>query len=195
MADYLDEDPVMTSQKYAILSYVLTDKSPMIKFRGAFSSMEECQNKIKRLQAIDSYFHMFVIDVGKWGALLTDEELKKSQIDEEYQSSDSRLNDMMKSYKEERDKAKDAFEQRKREMAQRATQEGTKEGQQLLASEKEHPSSVKKRLEDTAEVLEKIKKDLDEFTTVYENTKRIYETYTEEELRKAEEDIKNLKIE
>lgn len=194
MSDYLDEDPIMTSQRYAILSYVLTDKSPMIKFRGAFASMEECQNKIKRLQAIDSYFHMFVIDVGKWGALLTDEELKKRDIDEEYQSSDSRLNDLMKSYKEERDKARDTFERRTKEMADKARQDGTKEGQELLASKREHPASVKKRLEDTAEVLEKIKKDLEEFTTVYENTKRLYETYSQEEIEKAEEEVKNLKI-
>ncbi len=194
MPDYLDEDPPMTSQRYAILSYVLTDKSPMIKFRGAFASMEDCQNKIKRLQAIDSYFHMFVIDVGKWGALLTDEELKRRDIDEEYQSSDARLNDLMKSYKEERDKARDTFERRRKEMADKARQDGTKEGQELLAAQREHPMSVKKRLEDTAEVLEKIKKDLEEFTTVYENTKRLYETYSQEEIEKAEEEVKNLKI-
>lgn len=192
MPDYLDEDPPMSSQKYAILSYVLSDKNPMVKFRGAFSSMEDCQNKIKRLQTIDSYFHMFVIEVGKWGALLTDEELRNTGVDEEFRNE--KMNEMMKEYKQQRDKANDTFEQRKREMVEKARQDGTKEGQAELAAQREHPLSVKKRLEDTAEVLEKIKKDLEEFTSLYENTKKLYETYTEEELQKAEEELKNLKI-
>lgn len=193
MADYLDEDPIISTQKYAILSYVLSDKNPMIKFRGAFSSVEECQKRIKKLQAIDSYFHMFVIEVGRWGALLTEDEIKNNDITEEFRNE--QMNNMMKQYKEERDKANDSFERRKVEMAKKLKYEGSKEGQALLAAQKEHPMSVKNRLEESAAVLEKIKKDLEEYTKIHEDAKAIYEAYTQEEIEKAEEEIKNMKIE
>lgn len=193
MADYLDEDPLISNQKYAVFSYVLSDKNPMVKFRGAYSSTDECKSRIKRLQAVDSYFHMFVIEVGKWGALLTNEELNNTEITQEFQ--DTRMNEMMKAYKEEREKAQIDFENRRNEMTKKLKYDGTKEGQEKLASEKEHPMSVKIRLEDTSALLEKIKKDLEEYTKVYEDTKAKYEAYTQEEIEKAENDIKNMKIE
>lgn len=193
MADYLDEDPVMTSQKYAILSYALTDKRPMIKFRGSFSSIDECKAKIKRLQAIDKYFHMFVIEVGKWGSLLTDEELKKQDVDTEY--SNQELNDMMKKYKEQKDKAEDEFEARRRKMVEQAKREGSKEGQEELSKREEHPMSVKQRMEGAEQLLKQLQKDLDEYNKVYTEAKAKWDTYTEEQIKKAEEEVKNLKVE
>lgn len=192
MQDYLDEDPTLSNQKYAILSYVLSERSPMVKFRGAFSSIEECQNKIKKLQNLDSYFHMYVIEVGKWGALLTEDELNNRDISQEFR--DSALQDMMKSYKEERDKANNSFEQRKVEMKRLAQLDGTKTGQSQLASQKEHPLSVKTRLDDTATLLKKLKEDLEEYSKIYDETKILYDGYSEEDLKQAEEDLKKLKI-
>ncbi len=87
MGDYLDEDQIINSQKYAILSYVLpsddekgksnmSKATPMFKIRGSYSSIEDCESRIKKLQVYDSTFNMFVVEVGKWGALLTEEQIK-----------------------------------------------------------------------------------------------------------------------
>lgn len=195
MVDYLDEDPVITKQQYAIMSYVLPkdpSDSPMVKFRGAFSSVEECKNKIQRLQSIDTYFNMYIIEVGKWGALLTNEALENEDLTQEYK--DEKMNDMMKAYKQERDKAADEFEKRKREMVNKAKEEGSPEGQKKLAEQEEHPLSIKKRLVDTQEIIEKIKKDLDEFTKIHEDTKNKYDALTEEQLRVLEEELKKLEV-
>jgi 3-methyladenine DNA glycosylase AlkC len=54
---------------------------------------------------------------------------------------------------------------------------------------------VKNRLEDTSALLEKIKKDMEEYTKIYEDTKAKYEAYKHEEIEKTENDIKNMKIE
>lgn len=193
MTDYLDEDPPMASQKYAILSYVLTDTKPMIKFRGSFASVDDCKAKIKRLQSIDTYFHMFVIEVGKWGALLSEEDLKKQDVDVEY--SNQELNSMMKQYKEQKDKAQDAYESRRREMIEKARKDGTKEGQEELSKKEEHPMSVKQRMEGAKQLLDQLEKDLEEYKKIYKEAKDKYSSYTEEQIAKAEEEIKKLKIE
>jgi hypothetical protein len=187
MEDYLDEDPVISTQKYAILSYVLSEKRPMIKVRGSFDSIDQCKARIKKLQNIDSYFHMYVIEIGKWGALLTDEELNDKEISQEFRNEE--LNNMMKSYKEERDKANDSYERRKVEMKRLAELEGTKRGQEILAGEKEHPLSVKTRLEDTATLLDKLKKDIEEYTQIYQETREKLAEYTEEEIMAAEKQL------
>lgn len=190
MIDYLDEDPVISSQKYAILSYVITDKSPMVKFRGAYSSVEECASKIKRLQNIDQYFHMFIVEVGKWGALLTEEELEKQQIDKEF--INDQMNDMMKKYKEEKTKANDEFEKRKRSMVENAIKDGTKEGQEALSSKKEHVISVRDRLKSSEEIILQINSDLEKYAKIYQETKEKLSTYTEDEIKEAEKIIEKL---
>ncbi len=164
----------------------------MIKFRGAFSSLEECQSKIKKLQNVDSYFHMYVIEVGKWGALLTQDELNDTEISQEFR--DEALQDMMKAYKQERDKATDSFEKRKSEMKRLAELDGTKQGQSKLASQKEHPLSVKTRLDDTATLVKKLQDDLDEYSKIYEETNILYSQYSEEELKEAEKALEKLKV-
>ena len=135
--DYLDEDPVIPSQQYFILSYILPSKknelqTPMIKIRGCYKTKEECESKIKKLQQIDKMFNMFVVDVGKWGSLLTDEQIEKdTEIDVKYR--DSRLNEIFKSIKEE--KLKEEEEEAKRiEFAKKKTEiESSKVFQNYLA--------------------------------------------------------------
>ena len=135
--DYLDEDPVIPSQQYFILSYILPGpknelQTPMIKIRGCYKTKSECESKIKKLQQIDKMFNMFVVDVGKWGSLLTDEQIEKdTEIDVKYR--DSRLNEIFKNIKEE--KLKEEQEELKRiEFAKKKTEiESSKIFQNYLA--------------------------------------------------------------
>lgn len=208
MADYLDEDDVISNQKYAVLSYVLPStnqsvkakgkklegfETPMIKFRGAFSSIEECNRRIKKLQNTDTYFHMFVIEVGKWGGLLTPEEIDKNDnVQTVYKNE--QMNEFMKGYREQKDKADEHYHERKRLMREKAEADGSKEGQALLAGEKENPLSIKKRLEDSKQFLEELKKQIEEVNDVHNKATEALKNYTEEEIEQAIKSAKNLKI-
>jgi hypothetical protein len=203
--DYLQEDPPVYNQNFFVMSYLLPSSNnelefPVIKMRGAFKTIEECQNRINKLKNIDSYFDMYVCEVGKFGSLLSSEEIKKNeQIDVEYR--EAQLNNMVKSYKENKDKVDQEFEARKKRLSDLAKYQGTKEGQQELSKQKENPIAVKTRVETLSAHLEDLKKKIDEVTEIVELSKKQLENdYTEEELKAAEEEIltnniDNLKIE
>lgn len=203
MVDYLDEDVVISSQKYCIISYVLPQDdpkgkksagstTPMIKVRATASTMEECESRIKRLQQTDKYFHIYVLETGKWSALLTDEQLKANEVDVVYR--DEQIQKFMKGYKEQKDKADMHYQERKEMMKQQAVLDGTKEGQQKLSEIKENPVSVKNRMEESLKVVTKLQKDLYEFQDMYEDAKNKMATYSEEEMQKALEEFEQLKI-
>lgn len=204
MVDYLDEDAVISSQKFCIISYVLPppdpkgksasgSHTPMIKVRGTASSIEECEARIKRLQQVDKYFHIYVLETGKWSALLTDEQLKQKDLEVVYR--DEQIQNFMKGYKEQKDKSDKHYQERKELMKQQATLDGTKEGQQKLSEIKENPLSVKNRMEESLKVVKKLQKDLYEFQDMYEDAKNKLETYSEEEMQNALVEFEKLKIE
>jgi hypothetical protein len=197
MTDYLDEDPVINSQKFCVISYVLPQevkngKTVMLKVRGTFSSPEDANNHIKKLQKIDKYFNLYLVEVGKWGALLTPEEIKKLEVDTVY--NNETLNEFMKDYKAQKDKSDLEFEQRKIKMAEKVREDGTKEGQKRLAEQKENPLSIKKRLEDSETFISQIKAQLEECEEVRTKAIEKLKDYTEEEIAEAEEKIKALEI-
>ena len=198
MVDYLEEDPVINSQKFGIMSYILPRNdekgTPMIKFRGAYSSVEDCESRIKKLQTIDQTFNIFVFEVGKWGALLTDEQIRgNEEINEVYQNEF--MNQLVKSRQDEEELKNKAFEDRKEFLKKKAIEEGTAEGQAELAQKPEHPISVRDRLEKFEGIVQDLKVQLKEAMMVHEETKKKYAQFSEEELQKAEEELKGLKIE
>ncbi len=134
--NYLEEDPVIPSQQYFVLSYILPGeknelKRPMIKFRGAYRTKEECEIRIEKLKNSDNFFNMFVAEAGKWGCLLTDDELNTNEeIEKVY--NDDKLNELFKGMKENDDKAKEAEKNRMELLRKKAVEEGKKEFQDYI---------------------------------------------------------------
>lgn len=207
MADFLDEDVQIRNQLYCVLSYTLPKpgendtkgkkrvgfNTPMIKFRGSYATVEECEARIERLKQTDKYFHMYVAPVGTWGPLLTEEQHKESGTNAVFMNKE--MNDFMKGYKESQDKQTDLFEKRKNTMAEQARLEGTKEGQALLASKKENPISVKDRFTKTGNMIKELTQRLKEAQELHDEADELYSTYTQEEIDQALVDINSLKIE
>jgi cobalamin biosynthesis Mg chelatase CobN len=127
--DYLTEDPVLSGQKYVCIS-ILTAKSIKdnsgnsiesdnhakgIKIRGVYDTMEEAQKRCQQIRTFDPYFNVFVGEVGKW--LPWDDDAEKAE-DAVY--AESKLNDIMRGYKEQQRKAKEYNEYRKQMEIERA---------------------------------------------------------------------------
>ena len=116
-SDYLTEDQEIGSQKYCLLSFLVSDKDSKhrnlvgIKFRGAYSTIEEAQEHSKRLQSSDKYHHIYVGETGKWLPFSPNPDDIKKQ---EYQNE--KLNELMEGYLENQIKKDIHFEQRKAEM-------------------------------------------------------------------------------
>ena len=123
--DYLTEDNILPKdQKFVCISFLSnkkiksenTDESCKsqlcgVKIRGVFSTYECACNHAKTLQNVDPAFDVFVGDMGKWLPFDPDPDTSK---DSEYANQE--LNNMMKSYLENQEKAKIFHEQRKNEL-------------------------------------------------------------------------------
>jgi hypothetical protein len=178
--DYLDEDPVLTSQRYCVVSVLtpknfklseqknvevendgievavevqenaivtggehnvvlrevaalktqlnkykkdkeLNDKNitmSTFKVRGSYETIEEAQKRIQFLNSIDSNVNIYLAEVGKWCPFDDDPEKAKDAV-----YKDEELNRLMKGYKENQEKGKQLFEQRKAEMVAKALQD------------------------------------------------------------------------
>lgn len=207
MADFLDEDNEIRNQKYCVLSYTLPKPgdsdpkgkkrvgfdTPMVKIRGSYTTVEECESRIEKLKQSDKYFHMYIASVGTWGPLLTEDQHKESGTNAVFMNQE--MNEFMKGYKQSQDKQTDIFEERKKELAEKARFEGTKEGQAILASKKENPVSVKDRITKTEDMIRDLTKQLKEAQELHDNAVELYATYTQEEIDQAISEINSLKIE
>jgi hypothetical protein len=120
--DYLYEDPLVPNQKFVCIS-ILTPKNfkqeegkdpitiSTMKVRGSYDSVEEAKKRADFLRNIDPNINVYVGEVGKW--LPFDDDPEKAK-DHDYQNK--RLNEMMKGYTENQEKAKEFHEQRKNEL-------------------------------------------------------------------------------
>jgi len=187
--DYLDEDAELPTQKFFVLSYLLPDKTnelevPMIKVRGSYRSVDDCNSRIETLKPIDTYHNMYISEVGKWGGLFDEDTIKKmGNVDIQYR--EQQLNTMMHNYKEQKDKNDLAFETRTKQMKERAKYEGTKEGQELLASQRENPISVKTRLISVNDQIKELTERLVELEELKRTTQIAFDNLTEIELEEV----------
>ena len=116
--DYLTEDTFLpTDQKYVCMSF-LTDKDNKstlsgIKIRGVFSTYELACEYAKKVQTMDTYFNVFVGEMGKW---LPFDPSPDSEAVKDSEYANGQLNQMMKAYLENQEKAKIYHEQRKTEL-------------------------------------------------------------------------------
>lgn len=144
-------------QKYVCLSF-LTDKENNktltgIRFGGAFATYELACEQCKVLQQAEQYFNVYVGESGKW--------LPFDPSPEQVQSSEyanQELNNMMKSYLENQEKAKLFHEQRKNEMVRKNILENLTNRKQNLEDVQNKLSLAKederKGLEETVKSIE-----------------------------------------
>lgn len=196
MSDFLDEDLEIRNQKFCVLSYTLPPPSdnkdkqragfdtPMVKIRGSYATVEECEARIEVLKKTDPYFHMFVASVGIWGPLLTDKQHEEAGTNSVFMNKD--MNDFMKGYKDSQDKKTEEFEARKKELVEKARFDGSPEGQALLANKRENPVSVRDRMEMAQKAIKDYNEKLAEMQEMYNKASELYATYTEEEINEAE---------
>jgi hypothetical protein len=218
--DYLDEDPVISSQKYCVVS-VLTPKNfkqsveldskildevlpanelPLdasitieqhnnvlkelagaktqllrfkkekeaeqqkitmytFKVRGSYDTVEEAQKRITYLNSIDSNVNIYLAEVGKWCPFDDDPEKAKDAV-----YKDDELNRLMKGYKENQEKGKQLFEQRKADMVAKALQDTKDKKEKLKETDNRAPvkRDINVKMEDTLNEKEQELKDKEE---------------------------------
>ena len=158
--DYLSEDSLLPKdQKFVCLSF-LTDKENKttlsgVKVRGVYETYDEACKQAKNLQAVDEAFNVFVGEMGKW---LPFDPAPDSEAVKNSEYANEELNNMMKSYLENQEKAKLFHEQRKNELMKKNIMDNIttrhtnlKEVQEQLTSATEEE---KKILEDTVKSIE-----------------------------------------
>jgi hypothetical protein len=113
--DFLEDDPIsVPGQHYVLLSVVSPSSNQRaekcgVKIRGVFATRQEADAHAKKLQRLDPHYDIFCADVGKW--LLLPPDISGIE-DQEYQ--EDYLNNLMKTYRENQELAKQHFEERKR---------------------------------------------------------------------------------
>lgn len=151
-----------------------------LKVRGTYSTKEEATERAKRLQTMDSNFHVFVGEVGKW--LPWDPNADGVQ-DEVFQNS--QLNDMMEKYQENNVNRDIFYEEQKREKLQAAREEALKKKR-----EQEKDKADETSLEDKVyDVVDDVKKVVEDVEQVVEDVKETSET-VEEIVHEVDSDIK-----
>jgi chromosome segregation ATPase len=189
--DYLVEDPPVPSQKYALISIVgphMRQKCDVwgLKIRGVADTLESAKALTKRIMKLDKDYDIYTVDVGKFFPLAV-EPYDVSNVEYENQQ----LNDLIKNYLENKEKANEHWHHRKQEMMKEAIREGKTEGQLELANKKEHPISVLQRiqnfenkLKEESEILESLKDDL-------KLAREKFNTYTPEERELADNELRS----
>lgn len=216
VVDYLSEDEEIPSQKFVCISFAsITDDmreqylreisgqldmdkqlvekvvnkwcekehpKRAVKVRGSTSTAEEIVNRAKRVRELDDNFHIFTCEVGKWLAFDPDPNMIE---DENYM--EEQLNELVKGYKQNKLKTKTHFEQRRRELIEKAIAEGTPEGQQIKMLEEEPIQSVEQRVKQADEYISELESKIEEA----KRTKELAEKKLEQLSECDPEDIKD----
>jgi len=186
VVDYLSEDDEINNQRYGCISFAtITDdmkeefqqqiadqlRKPIddvkaivsewcarehpkrgVKVRGTFKTLDQSYRRAEEIRNYDDNFHIFTCEVGKWLPFDPDPSLLD---DENYM--EGQLNELLQGYKLNKQKTKMHYDQRKRDMMERAIQEGTPEGQQLLAQAQKPIEAVKYEAEQAEETIEQLR--------------------------------------
>jgi len=78
------------------------------KVRGSYKTTEEAMERTKTLATVDSVFHIFTGEVGKWMPY----DPQPLQV-ENYETTEKQLNNIVAAHKQEQQRAKEAYEIRK----------------------------------------------------------------------------------
>ncbi len=200
--DYLKEDKPIPGQLWVCMSFLSPEGIKNcsvrgLKIRGVFGTRQEADERANELQKIDSDFHVFVGEVGKWLPWDPD---PNDVADQVYQEKE--LNDLMKGYKENLEKSKKMQQDRKEDMIrQAAKEEQSREGKtrdrlrkNLEANKNKKKldqlakKSLEKEEEDIQETKQKLQEQDKELTSSVNNLESI-----DEKLAKIQDLYKKMK--
>ena len=162
--DYLNEDPIISSQQFYCVSffnklnvkqaidnnndykeevlnnttkedYSTEDNVFGLKIRGGFATLDDARAHAKRLNEIDPYHNIYVMEGGKWCAFAM-KEADSVNLVEQTEYANEQLNEMMKKYNENQDKAKVYHEYRKNQMVIKNIEDNLKNREELLEQTK-----------------------------------------------------------
>jgi uncharacterized protein (UPF0335 family) len=181
--DFLSEDLPISGQNFALITIVgphMNQKCDVwgMKVKGIADTLERAKSLSARLVKADPEFDIFIVEVAKFFPLV----VEPGEVqDIEYQ--DERLNELVKSYLQNRQFANDKYAERKNDLMQAAIKEGRIK-EELLIKE-EHPVVVLQRIDSFKEKLEKLQ---DEINTIQDDIKvntQKYDKYTDVQKHEA----------
>jgi uncharacterized phage infection (PIP) family protein YhgE len=158
-------------------TYSTEDNIFALKFRGAFSTYEEACRHAEKLRSVDQYHNVYVMENGKWCAFMIDDNDKYVKQTEH---ANEQLNDMMKKYMENQEKAKLYHEFRKNQMVKQSLEENLENRMSSVqetndqlkeTTDKEERKKLKDRreaLEEQISKLEERRNDINEQTKILE---------------------------
>jgi len=117
--------------------YSTEDNVFALKFRGAFSTYDAACKHAEKLRSVDPDHNVYVMDNGKWCAFMIDDNDKYVKQTEH---ANEQLNDMMKKYMENQEKAKLYHEFRKNQLVKQSLEENL---QNRMASIEETNNQLK----------------------------------------------------
>jgi hypothetical protein len=193
--DYLDEDQPIPGQKFICLSILdptsfKTEKEfnvRGVKVRGVYDTYEEAVKRAEKIRKFDSIFNVYIGEVGKWLALADNPELAK---EEEYPNTE--LNKLMKSYKEDQEKAKEHHTERKNLMVKQAIDETEKKKKEKKREEgivDEPNKDLETNLDEQKNELLNAKKILDEKTESMYKLKMQMDKLQQDMMKKKEKEL------
>jgi hypothetical protein len=192
--DELDEDPIIPSQQFVVLSYAFSEQKdrngnniPLLKIRGSYRTLEECDKRIKTLDNVSKDpqgIALMKAEVGKWLGLYSYEELQKnSDVDLEYKSEF--LNEAMKGLRDSERLSNEKFFDRVKTEVEQIKSDSTQEGQLKLSEEREHPISVFNRFKTFEHSYQVLQEKMKEVQEKMESAKEKLKDYSQEEIEVA----------
>ena len=187
--DYLFEDPVISNQKYALVSIVgphMPQKCDTwgLKVRGIAENLDRAKAMSQKILKVDNDYDIYTVEVGKFFPLTVE---PHDVSDVEYQNS--QLNDLVKNYLKNKELANDHWYERKNEMIQKAIKEG--KNQEEMANKPEHPIAVLQRIAHYEQTIKETEEQLNTLKEDLYASKNKFENYTEEERMLANKEIQS----
>lgn len=187
--DYLFEDPPLSGQRFALVSIVgphMPQKCEVygLKVRGTADSLEKAKALSQKLMRIDNNFDIYTVEVGKFFPLA----VEPHQVsDVQYQNE--QLNQLVKNYLENRERANEEFLARKNELVKEAVREGKQ--QEELASRPEHPIAVLQRIKDLENRIKELEEQIQDKHVDLQLAQEKFSKYTEEERQLAVQELES----
>lgn len=196
MTDYLDNDEPINGQKYVCLS-ILTNKSIKdlssgeivksdnnargIKIRGVYNTMEEAKKRCEQIRQFDKVFNVFVGEVGSWLPWDDDPETAEEAV-----YAEEKLNQLMKSFKEQQIKAKEYHEIRKQQLVEQSIKSTQKDVEEKSPDDDKNINNIiENNIEDEKEGLNEYKNEINDkekhiknINTELDKAKKLFEELT-----------------
>ena len=160
------------------IDYSTEDNILALKFRGAFDTYDEACKHAHNLRTVDPYHNVYVMESGKWSPFVIED---SDKFVKQTEHANEQLNEMMKKYVENQEKAKLYHEYRKNQMIQQSINDNLSNRRSVLKEMEDELANASKP--------EDVTKINTQMETVDEQINKLLEQQKE-----LEEQLKNLEI-